>query len=239
MGLLRCTVTLDTLSGINRDESKNIWHFATGGPATGPHRGRAAAGLLDFYGAISTHLGPELSRQPNAHRIDVAEVFPGSPGEADDTVSPILGFVNFSLPGSALGGIGFPAEVAIVLSFAGDLAGVPEEGPGGLTRPRSRRRGRVFLGPIAGGTAEADATSRQVKIAEAARTSILAAYSAAVDTWKAEPLGNAVQHVVYSRTEAVGRPVVEASVNDEFDTVRRRNRATLVRNRIGVTQLAL
>lgn len=39
-----------------------------------------------------------------------------------------------------------PNEVAGVLSFHGDLTGVLEES--GATRPRARRRGRVFIGPL-------------------------------------------------------------------------------------------
>lgn len=239
MPFLRATVTLDTISGIDKDESKNVWHFATAAAPTQANYDRAANGLATFYNAIATYLGPELNRQVDPHRIDVAVLTPGSPGVLDDTVSSVRHTRRFSLTTAASGGIGFPSEVAITLSFAGDLTGVPEEDLQGAIRPRSRRRGRIFLGPIAGIAAEADATTRQVKITLAARTAILDAYAAAVDGWKAGTATDAVQHVIYSRVEALTRPVVEASVNDEFDTVRRRSRLTLVRQRRQVTQLLL
>lgn len=42
--------------------------------------------------------------------------------------------------------VNLPTEVAAVVSFHGDLTGVLEEV--GATRPRARRRGRVYVGPL-------------------------------------------------------------------------------------------
>lgn len=118
-----------------------------------------------------------------------------------------------------------PAEVALCLTYHASLVGVPEEvridppGPAGDDRPRARRRGRLYVGPLnnfcistlSGAKARPDNVARDT-MAEAARRLVnRAALATAGIDW-----------VVYSKREGIARKVVGGWVDDAFDTQRRR-----------------
>lgn len=110
---------------------------------------------------------------------------------------------------------GLPSEVAICNSFAADVAS---------GQSAARRRGRVFLGPIAASAAAAGtdgfrrpSTLTMQTIADASETLL---DNLAVDSWV---------WCVWSRTANELNPVVRGWVNDEFDTQRRRQPGALTR----------
>jgi len=129
---------------------------------------------------------------------------------------------------TAQGAPSLPNEVALAVSFHGDLSAVGEFGSGG-TRPRARRRGRVFIGPLWDGTsasssgnpARPSATFMEDLRLAADRLMIL---SDDATTWK---------WVVPHAAESAGWtsvPVIGGWVDNEFDTQRRRGLVATTRS---------
>lgn len=235
MTLLRATVTLDPVSGIDRDEVQNVWHFNTAVAQDATHRGKVFTFLSGFYGLLAPNLSSYVSRLTNAHKIVLRSVTPGAFGDDDDVVSPIIAESRFTI-GAVSGGIPLPVEVACALSFEGVTAGVAEEAIEGTVRPAARRRGRVFIGPLTSTVIIAETTSNRPKFSDTFRNAVLDAYDAQLPGLKTGTSTDMVDHVVYSRANAFAHPVVETSVNDEPDTVRRRGQLTTVRTRRAVVQ---
>lgn len=88
--------------------------------------------------ALAGYMSTVINRSAT-HRMDFYKIQTGDLG-APIWSEPWLG------PGGALGTGNLPNEVAAVLSFHGELGGLPEEF--GAIRPRARRRGRIYLGPL-------------------------------------------------------------------------------------------
>lgn len=226
MAIIRATAILEHAGGKPENASRNVWHFATAGAPNTDVLTKIGNAVGGFYTEIGALLGAQLLRAVDAHRVEMAAVTQGAPGEADDTVTELLGTTKFNIPAAAGGNT--PSEVAIALSFQGDVEGIPEEESGGLIRPRSSRRGRVFLGPVGSNTIGFDAPTNRVIVAAAARTTITGAYTNAYTAWTAGPADNA-RHVIYSRKQAVVHPVVKRWVDDAFDTIRTRGEDTAAR----------
>lgn len=241
MAVYRTTITFHKTTGIPEDDVVNTWHFDTGqafptndvASALNGHvaasyndaaqGGGAGAKLLSFY-------GPQVSRAVLPTVKTYSEELGGSPLAVDTMLA---------MP-AAVGGIALPDEVAAVLSFHADLAGVPEEQPDGadagvgVDRLRSRRRGRVFLGPfgdnaITGnparihgnlGSAMVDLAVRMGNITNAVLT------NGAVDA----------KWVVWSKKDGVPRNVVGGWRDDAFDTIRKRGVAPLARSIFAIVQ---
>jgi hypothetical protein len=218
MAILRGTVTLNRKSGIPADASKGVFHFQTVGvPAAADYTG-VINGLTALYQAFATQFGGNVSAAANAHQVDVAEVTPNGPGVAGDVVSPILATGSFAIQAPVSNPQ--PSEVAIVLSFRGEIAGLAEES--GLTRPRSRVRGRTFMGPIGLGAVGFRAVTIEPHILPVVREQLLDAYDNMTTAMAAASVN--LRHCVYSRTAGTAANVVSVSVDDEFDTVRSRGR---------------
>lgn len=114
-----------------------------------------------------------------------------------------------------------PAEVAACVSFHADLSAVSEHV--GNTRPRARRRGRIFVGPLKAGTATLGGPN-EVFLDGTFRADLAAAGHNLLAGLTAD--GAPLQ--VWSRVDAVVRPVVGGFVDNTFDTQRRRGlKATL------------
>jgi len=184
----------------------------------------------------SYYLGNILSRATNACRTDVYAI-PGTAGtvpsgSARDLGSPIA-TDTFSL-GSDIGATtDYPYEVAVCLSFAADLAGLPEEVPGPDadtpgTRPRARRRGRISLGPIcvsgnmASGVLRVGASQMTIWT-EAAKEFLDEGAAAAGWVW-----------AVWSRTEWELNAVKSVWVDNAYDTMRARGVKASARTTVAV-----
>jgi hypothetical protein len=112
-----------------------------------------------------------------------------------------------------------------VLCYHADFGTDAEFGPGGATRPRARDRGRVYIGPLsASGCISQEATTLRPFVSDNLRNTLidagrrLANFAGLPATW-----------VVWSRKAAAVHNVVALSVDDAFDTQRRRGERPNVR----------
>lgn len=178
----------------------------------------AAAAVEDFYLGANTTLTTAARLSTVVSRVALAcstEVYAlntqaklaGGPLGSPTLVTPFtMGAVSTAE--------NMVSEVQVCLSFRADYGDVPEEDP--PSRPRARRRGRVYVGPltrnsllIAGNNVPRPSVSCIEDLLDAAER--LADPVVLNSTWG-----------VWSRADAIVREIVEASVDDAFDTQRRR-----------------
>lgn len=223
MAIIRATAVINKRSGKPEDASRNVWHFSADG-TDATTLSKIGEGLAAFYDGCKTILSPAIAATVDAHRVELAEVGFGS-------VSPLLATRPFTIGIVATGNVPLPNEAACALSFRASIVGIPEEE--GLQRPRSRRRGRIFLGPLNGTSVEAQATTWEPQVTTVARETILDSYDNAHNVWIV-PATN-IRHGVLSRVDGNLRIVEQVSVDDEFDTIRRRGQKPGVRMARSVT----
>jgi hypothetical protein len=236
MATLRATVILPKLSGKNEDACRNVWHFSTGGAIGAADTTAVGDGLVAFYQGISQLIASSVPRSGSASRIEFAEVTRGGAGASDDVVSSLIGTRTFGLTTAGSGTIDLPAECAIALSFRGDVAGLQEEA--GLIRPKSRRRGRVFLGPLVALTSAKEAVTNRANVGNDERTLIVNSYLFNLLEAINGP-ARVVHHIVYSPTSNQVTPVTLVHVDDAFDTIRSRGEKSVLRSVGVVNQPAL
>lgn len=220
MAITRATVRLNMKSGLPEDSAINVWHFEHAEPLSDVISLDIADGLNTFYQGIDQYYSQAVSRVTSAHSISFAAVSVGSPGPGDDTVTSPQFIENLDLVASAPGGtIPLPAEVAACLSFHGDYTGLSESGVGGI-RPRSRKRGRLFLGPFNSGVVNERATTSVSELFVTFQTAVLDAYEAMVAAISAS-----TPHVIYSPTLGSATQITHTWIDNAFDTVRSRGEA--------------
>lgn len=222
MAILRATVSLADLTGIDENRFVNVWHFDT----TGTDEIAASTAVITFLPvfyqntALAALFSPTLSRVALVHRITTAVVTPGGAGPADDTVSRPIDDTTFTISTAPpAGGFALPHEVACCLSFAGNLSGIPEEGVGD-TRPAARRRGRVYIGPFNHTTMNGPGGAFGARPSDELRNAMIEAYLPVVASLKT--VSPPVVHGIYSRALGTITPVKTVSVDDAWDTIRSR-----------------
>lgn len=237
--IVKAVVELGRVSGLNADEINNDFYFALTTPDD-VSSGRADSlrdSLNDFYNgihapgvaALSNYMSDALSRVADACTIKFYSTpisgisFPIFWGSPDQTRS-------FTLGAGAGGQTSMPGEVALVMTYHGDLTDVPETqtDPGPpvvVTRPAARRRGRVFLGPF--GTS---ALTESVGDLEGVPAAILTnAAAGAGDFLLSENDLPELQWVVLSQTAEEFFPVVGGWCDNAWDTQRRRGEQATAR----------
>lgn len=209
MSIIRSQVHIATESLIPEDVVMNTWHFLT--TATPPTQATLQAiqnALVAFYQAIddtvlSNYVGPSAE----VRHYDLADAKPRVP----------LLTQTFTLVSS---NSAFPAEVAICASFqAAKSSGVN----------MARRRGRVFLGPLAATTGTTGPTKPVVTttvrtLIRDSLNNLLTASNASAD-W---------EWAVYSPTDQAAVAVQSGWVDDAFDTIRSRGPKPQARSAFGV-----
>lgn len=191
-----------------------------------------AQAVEDYLGApppphintIATLLGPGISRavgdtKMSLYRIPVSKALSGPP----------FAVRSLTLPGNPPT-TGMPGEVAIVQTYHGDLSGIPEKGPNN-TRPAANRRGRFYLGPLAGNVMTIDSSTGRVKVLldvlglmnDAAGNYLKLSAQASSWTWS-----------VFSRTLWQAFEVRGVAVDDAFDTQRRRGEDAAIRQKVAL-----
>jgi hypothetical protein len=230
------TVTFPHKDGINRDAVVNTFTFHKATDMTDTDMGLIENAIRQFLnstpsdgtavGEPSIILGPQLSRTAvpvfrhyniDAHLSGTTPV--GSPVRTNTMTEALHAPVS---------GFPMPSEVAICLSFHGTF-GADQEFAGG-TRPKSRDRGRIYFGPLVGSAlvVNTEGTTNRPIVAPNVRAALL---SNALDHLMAP--GSGISQVVWSRRAGSVNPVEGYSVDDAFDTQRRRGERPTVRQSVG------
>ncbi len=142
MSHLRVQVNLERDSGLPEDRVVNVFHFRGLGDFVNPAMvGPTFDKLVAFYAAT-----PAGSASPLGNRLATTLTNTGHSMRAYDMAQPKprtpIGERFFSIAPAAAG---YPGEIALVLSFRGQLLSGTDP---------SRRRGRVYIGPWAADTSE-------------------------------------------------------------------------------------
>lgn len=185
-----CIVWQD--SGLPEDYTMNTWHIDTTGAALA---GAVAfqSDVTQFYLAIDSYLASTCEGTIAFRAYDMSEPTPRVPILIDGMAAT---------PGTGT----LPQEVALCSSFQGDrVSGIPQ----------SRRRGRVYIGPLAvaalNDAAGRPASAFVTALADATEALLLASIADGAYDW-----------VVYSPTDDALVPIDNGWVDNAFDTQRRR-----------------
>jgi len=118
--------------------------------------------------------------------------------------------------------------VASCVTLYADLTGIPEFGPGG-TRPRSDRRNRFYLGPLGRACGHEDTTVHTWRPS----TQFMADVTKSTKQYlQAAASGHGWQLMVFSPKNWSALGALSASVDDAFDTQRRRGLAPTAKTSI-------
>jgi len=216
MSTVRIQVRNRTKTGLPEDVITNTWFFDGSGDLVDPDNpagavANAAIGELDdFYQAVAGGFSSNLEDLWYWTAYDMSDPMPRTPC-ADGT---------FAAPVSQVQGADLPSEIAVCLSFHGEyISG----------QKKARRRGRIFLGPLAQSSMEIVGNIPRVKatyrttIANAAND--LRASNEVVQSW-----------AVYSPTTDLTSELDEATndvvggwVDNAFDVQRSRGQAPSAR----------
>jgi hypothetical protein len=218
-------------TGMPADNFINTFAFIT--PAGfNPALGAIQAGLDSFYNGqnganpkVAGYISDSASRAAGGitYRLyDIAGALGGGP-----TGSPVA--TSTGTLAAGLGQIPMPDEVAMCLTLRGsDALTSPVEAPDGSDpgiapdRPRSRKTGRVYIGPLTQGAATSGPPPRP---ATNFQTVLLDAGERMFDLL----FPQSILWSVWSRTDATLRSLTSISVDDAFDTQRRRGPAATSR----------
>lgn len=217
------TVTLTPTSGIAHDESVSAYAFQ-GATTVGAMLGPVSTALATCYNALGTYIAGSMSHTVVTYRgYDITGHEDGSPhGSPVDVLTgaitasagnPTMGqglavCVSLRSSGYALAPVSGPSGAIPTDDFAQD-EGAPATHPG-LTRPKKRTEGRVFIGPLdrgvdsattAGGPGAAPMTAMRAAIFAMAATGLC----------------------VWSRRDGTLRPVVECATKGLYSYQRLRN----------------
>lgn len=204
MAILRVQAIVPRDSLVPEDESINTWHFTTvATPALPADLDSIAAALTAFYQSIDTDLFPAEAASPMRLRMyQLSDPTPRVP--VRESTFPIIPSAN----------TGLPEEVAICLSFQGAAISGSSQ---------ARRRGRVFIGPLANNTTVLEIVGGRVRVAAAARTALTQAGNTLKTTSDAQA---GWTWVVVSEAQGPGvfidSPVTNGWCDNAFDTQRRR-----------------
>jgi len=222
MGVIRVVAEIPHKSGLPQDTVFNNFVFIV--PSTPPSDSdmtKVAGALQGFYAsvpsnstrALGTYLGDQLDRGTGKGVFRFFNITDdGVPG-----VGPPVKVSTFTLPAVTAAGSPLPAEVSLCLSVHADLTGIAEVAPGG-TRPRARRRGRIYLGPWAGDANSYNA-ARSTSLPASALTNTI--INAAHDLLTSL-IAQGIYWAVASAADFIARQIVGGYVDDAWDTQRRR-----------------
>lgn len=245
-------VELPSITGIPADSVTNSWAVAGPTPSNTAGAINSVVGAFNaFYNAatgvigIGTWISPTISRVTNACTLRLYDLT-ANLGEGDLHGSP-MAVSPFTLSASSVPEP-LPEEVAVVLTIEGEgrstaaveiVDPTPEprsEFDSRLAlkdRPKQRRTGRVFIGPLNQGAVQdvADIARPHTSM----RDDILAAAVELNDNLTAiNPVEGEIGLGVWSRVDATVRFVEAFSMDNSFDTQRRRGNAPTSRTRVTV-----
>lgn len=222
MGIAHVTATFEHKSGLIKDRVVNTFTFRTPGDFIDPvDAGNIRAALEDFYNtahgtagrSLGSWLSTSLSRtvKPIYRFYDITADLAGTPAG-----SPLFTLNALANLANNVSGEGLPAEVAYALSFRGDFGADVEFAAG--SRPRARDRGRIYFGPLGLDAVVTGGPGVKANPSAGLKDSVLQAGAFLRDEATTE-------WVVWSRAGAKVTPVTVVSIDDAFDTQRRRGEA--------------
>lgn len=191
-------VSIPYQSGVPEDVSVNTWSFQIDDDTT-TNYDQIEDFLDTFYSLIAQFYSPVLDMTNTGLKIYLRD----DPEPRTPVVETSLGLGNANLTND-----GLPEEVAVCLSFRGVLSS---------GSPPARRRGRVYLGPLATDVVAVESPSRTA-VASGFRIAVRDAYQAAWE--ELTTAGNS--HTVWSTVDSANRVVTDAWIDNAFDTQRRR-----------------
>jgi hypothetical protein len=195
------------------------------------------AAIHEFYTAniggtgrsVESYFGAQLANSRDNRWYDISGHLSGTPHG-----SPIRSIHHGRVVGPSNAG-SLPAECAAVITLRGDgwqdAAVEAADGADADTlrdRPRKRRSGRVYIGPLNISAVGQAAGSEDVRLTEAFRGDLLVAAA----RLQASAADLAVPHYwsVWSRKDAALYPVVQVEADNAVDIVRGRGRKATIRS---------
>jgi hypothetical protein len=211
MPTVRVQVAIQRISRLPVDQAENTFHFEV--PLPQPLSSELAAieaAVIEFYNTPPVGLQnvafymSNLVAPGSVHTIKMYALSQPKP-------RPPMFSSSFALVGP--NGSGLPAEVACCLSYrSAQAAGVPP----------ARRRGRIYIGPLSQGTVSSQITNSDVKPSDGLINTLLASGERLMNRSDAK-------WSVYSQIDQVSREILQVSVDNAFDTQRRRGGAPTAR----------
>lgn len=207
----RAQVIIPAVSAIPEDAVTNTFHFQVDPGGVSAALSALDTALIAFYTTTSTtglasFLSADRSRVTNACSIRWYNLDEASPRVPVRTTS-------WTLTGTAPSG-GLPQEVAIALSFqAIKVSGVNQ----------ARRRGRIFIGPLA------DAAATVTSGVSRPNTTFITRANLCMQALKSAAIAANSPWSVWSPTNNTPASVNDGWVDNAFDTQRRRGVAPTVR----------
>jgi len=236
MAVILCTTVMHDVDGLPRDDTQSSLVFEAANLGNALAIGPPA--VIDFWQnlhgtqitKIGAYIGAQVSRAVTTQvkTYDITTHLDGSPHGTPVQTD------NFTLAAADVAAF-MPDEVAICMSYHGDLTGLLEEGAidtaipsdeaaidegaptthTGRDRPKSRHRGRIFIGPLVynsviSSSAPAKLTAQVQNDIKAAATGALLGLVGA--NWR-----------VWSRRDAAVYTVTGGFIDNAFDTQRRRS----------------
>lgn len=236
-------VTLGADSGLAEDAVVNTYAIRrdlteNGGDVT-PVQGSIANALISIYNTtpagtdrigstfnnpLANYLSPVLSTNANACSVKLYDISADLSGTPHGSPFYAQAF-TLGAPGA---GDALPNECSMVLTLEAEgREAAPVENSDGSARPKSRYTGRIFYGPFRTAATSGNGDGRP---SNTLADTIIAAFKAADDALVA--LAGVNGFGVWSRTDAVMRRCDFVSVDNAWDTQRRRGNAPSARRRV-------
>jgi len=228
-GSCKAIVVFDTQTGISRDRVVHDFAFNADVSLLGTAEAVAAAIIAFYQGGtdpLQGYLNRSLSNAPGGAHVKLYNI---SGAEGSGIAGSPVFAQDFQLTLSAIAPL--PVQSALALSFHGDFSGAVEFGTptpahdtdrgdrGGHLRPRSRRRGRIYVGPLNTRASKEDFPGTLLGVPSDGFTSSLVNASKAL--LQAQNNGPFAWGI-HSKKDAKVYPVIGGWVHNRFDVVRRR-----------------
>jgi len=186
-------------NGNPADAVMNVWHFKTDDVGTPAEEGTdVEARIFTFYQYIDDYLSSFLS---GAYTIKVFDLADPEPRVA------VWEHVSSITPGT---GNGIPDEVCVALSYQAERVS---------GEPQARRRGRLYIGPLNGGTTvlSADTSAGDCIVHATFRADLATAAAATAGVFTGASSGSAIAWCTYSPTDRAGGKTLAQSSHNVTD----------------------
>jgi hypothetical protein len=203
MAITRVIATIPYFTAIPEDAATNTFYFASVAEPTSGDAATIADRLDAFYGTIDAYLSPVVSTTGGSYKFyKMSDPQPRTP------------FITLTMDPLTVGASGLAEEVAVCLSYNATPAS--GESP-------ARRRGRIFIGPLATNAVTGGTTTAFSQTSVALRGALQVAAAQLADQ------SETFQWSVYSPTDLIARQIVGGYIDNSLDTQRRRGRRPTAR----------